>query len=64
MNNIATYLLLRRDASVITSGRVCYYVGTRLLLRRDAANATSGRNFGSIGKRNRLPIGVTTSGNR
>lgn len=39
-------------------------IATRLLLRRDAANATSGRNFGSIGKRNRLPIGVTTGGNR
>ena len=28
MNNIATYLLLRRDASVITSGRSKCYVGT------------------------------------
>ena len=53
-----------QDVSEITSRRICCCVATRLLLRRDAANATSGRNFGSIGKRNRLPIGVTTGDNR
>lgn len=41
MNNIATYLLLRRDASVITSGRVCYYVGTQQMLRRDVISGAS-----------------------
>ena len=35
-----------------------------LKLHRDVSVAASGRNFGSIGKRNRLPIGVTTGGNR
>ena len=32
-------------ASVTTSRRICYCVGTHLLLRRDVANAASGRNF-------------------
>lgn len=32
MNNIATYLLLRRD---------CYYVGTQQMLRRDVISGAS-----------------------